>query len=320
VRDKIDYSLAEPWVKTVLAWWNSCYNDGLLDSALFTKTADQASDEIARGRFAVFPSGGNLVANARHFAKDHGLPYGWRQLPAWWPVSLENADNDASNQWVSYTSPSGGSVITRHVTEDTLPQVANWLDYHYSEEYDILKSWGPASFSTGDGVERRFRQAYRDLERFQVYGLTGPKDGYYYGVLGDSAAQIDPGAWDWETLIGNFTLYPLAPMYVYPRVARPWMGFDGEMLNAWTAFKHQRLVSFFPQLGWSDHDLPALPSPQGAIDPAAAAAITGAPSGFETAYAAFQKPFLADDFQSGMAVYQAQWKKIWNASVRKYWK
>jgi hypothetical protein len=318
--DKVSYPFSGPWMKDVLAWWNRCYNEGLLDPGLFSRQDDIIMDEMTRGRFAVMPGRGATAAGARKYARDHATGYGWRQVPAWWPVSMKNAQSDASNRWVSYTSPSGGSIVTKTVKEKDLAQVCNWLDYHASEEFDILKSWGPSAFTTGTDVERRFRAAYRGLESFQAYGISGAKDGYSFGILANSPVSIDPAAWNWEVQIGSLTRYPLAPMYVYPRVQKPGMDFDAEMLDAWSAYWHERQVNFFPQVGWADTGFASLPDWNTTHAPAAAATILGSAADFEANYAAYQQLFTDDGYDTGMQAYQERWKTLYSTYMKRYWK
>jgi hypothetical protein len=320
VADKVSYPFSGPWVKDVLAWWNRCYNEGLLDPALFTKADDVLVDEMARGRFAVMPGQGAAAAAARAYARSHATGYGWRQVPAWWPVSMKNADSDASNRWVSYTSGSGGTIITKTVKEEDLVQVCNWLDYHASEEYDILKSWGPAAFTAGADVERRFRPAYRDLESFQAFGIPGARDGYYYGILGNAPVAVDPRAWNWEVQIGALTRYPLAPMYVYPRSTRAGMDVDTAMLDAWSAYWHEKQVNSFPQVGWTDADLPPLPDWNVTHAAAAARTIVGAPAEFDAHYAAYQQAFTDAGFETAMHAYQDAWRSLFAAHLKRYWR
>ena len=176
MKDRPRILFQEPWVKNVFAWWNKCYNEGLLDPELFVKKQDQLNEEAVRGRFAVMnmnPWHG-WTTNARQYAKENKLKYGYRVIMAWWPRSLKATYYDSSNRWTSYSSHSG-NVITKNVKEEDLAQVCNWLDYHYSEEFDILASWGPSTFYTGTGAARRFLPAYKDLENFQAYGIAKPE-------------------------------------------------------------------------------------------------------------------------------------------------
>ncbi len=332
VGDRAYYNFQEPWVKDVLAWWNKLYNEGLLDPELFVKKTDQLGEEITRGRFAIFPDWGAWVPQARKFAVDNKLPYGYRDIACWWPKTFKNTYNDASNQWVTYFQHFAANIITKHVSEADLPQVANWLDYHYSEEFDILRTWGPASFYTGVGKDRRFKPAYKDLENFMAYGVSNPngKDGYYYGVgTGEGAAPVTLAAGTrsaelWDAFL---TVYPLSPQYVYPARKAAGMNYDQEMLSAYMAWYVSKYVNFFPQKGWTNADLNNQPDFAkiqymwfGTHGPAIAKAITGSPDDFEANYAAYQKVFRDNDWDLGMQQYQLKWKEIFDKYVKKYWK
>ncbi len=332
VGDRAYYNFQEPWVKNVLAWWNKCYNDGLLDPELFVKKDDQLGEEIVRGRFAIFPDWGSWLPQARKFAKDNNLGYSYRDMIAWWPKGqFKGSYNDASNQWVTYFQHFSANIITKHVKEEDLPQVANWLDYHYSEEFDILRSWGPSSFYTGTGKDRRFKPAYKDLENFMVYGISGAKDGYYYGMVGNSAAwqNVNPtaGSVNEEVTCAYLAPYPLAPQYVYPSVRKAGMDYDGEMQRAVMSSYVAKSVNFFPQVGWTNADLNNQPDFAkiqymwfGTHGPAIAKAITGQPADFEANYAAYQKVFRDNDWDLGMQEYQLKWKEIFDKYIAKYWK
>ena len=329
VKDKAAYPFQEPWVKNVFQWWNKCYNEGLLDPELFVKKQDQLNEEAVRGRFAVMNKNpwNGWTTNARQYAKDNKLKYGYRVIMAWWPRSLKATYYDSSNRWTSYHTH-GGNIITKNVKEEDLAQVCNWLDYHYSEEFDILASWGPSTFYTGTGAARRFLPAYKDLESFQAYGIAKPegKDGYYYGVLRDSAAGIEEGAWNREVSIAQLTAYPFAPRYVYPIKKQTGQDYDTIMGNAVAQYYWQKEINYFPQIGWSATDLagPEYSRVQymwfGSHGPSIAKMIVGSTGDFESNYASYQKVFRDNDWGKGMEEVQLAWKRVYDNYVAKYWK
>ncbi len=329
VKDRAYYNFQEPWVKDVFAWWNKCYNEGLLDPELFVKKQDQLNEEVVRGRFAAFnwnPWHG-WTTNARAYAKENKLKFGYRSIMAWWPKSLKASYYDSSNRWTSYSSHSG-NVITKNVKEEDLAQVCNWLDYHYSEEFDILASWGPSTFYKGTGAARRYLPAYKDLENFQAYGIANPngKDGYYYNVMRAPAAGIEEGAWTREVSIAALTEYPFAPRYVYPVKKQAGQDYDHIMANATSVYYFQKEINYFPQVGWSGADLagPEYSRIQymwfGSHGPAIAKMIVGSTGDFESNYAAYQKVFRDNDWAKGMEEVQLAWKRVYDNYVSKYWK
>jgi len=328
-RDQVFYPFQQPWVKDVFKWWNKCYNEGLLDPELFVKTQTQLNEEVIRGRFAAFNYNpwANWVTPARQYAKDNNLKWGYRGILAWWPRIFKNTYYDASVQWVA-AAPRVGSIITKNVKEEDLAQVCNWLDYHYSEEFDILRSWGPASFYTGTGAARRFLPAYKDLENFQAYGILNPagKDGYYYGVTGYSAAGIDEAATMKEVTCAALCEYPYAPRYVYPVKKTAGQNYDAIMGTAVMQYEYARQVTLIPQVGWSRKDIegPEFARIQymwfGTHVNAVAKLIVGSTGEFEANYAAYQKVFRDNDWAKGMEEVSIAWKSIYDNYVAKYWK
>jgi hypothetical protein len=329
VKDRAYYNFQEPWIKDVFAWWNKCYNEGLLDPELFVKQQDQLNEEAVRGRFAVMnmnPWHG-WTTNARAYAKENKLAWGYREIMAWWPRSLKATYYDSSNRWTTYSSHSG-NVITKNVKEEDLAQVCNWLDYHYSEEFDILASWGPSTFYTGTGMARRYLPAYKDLENFQVYGIANPngKDGYYYNVMRNNVAAIEEGAWTREVSVAALTNYPFAPRYVYPVKKQAGQDYDAIMGQAVGQYYFQKEINYFPQVGWSGSDLagPEYSRVQymwfGSHGPAMAKMIVGSKGDFEANYAAYQKVFRDNEWYKGMEEVQLAWKRVYDNYVAKYWK
>jgi hypothetical protein len=327
VADKVYYNFQAPWVKGVLQWWNKLYNEGLLDPELFVKKRAQIHEEETRGRFAVFKNWGADVDDARKFAKDNGAAFGYRILGNNWPMVAKSQYDDASNDWVTYFQHFGANIITKNVKEEDLAQVCAWLDYHYSEEFDILRDWGPADFYTGTGNDRRYKPEYKDLENYQAYGIQGGKDGPYYGILYDSAATTPEGTFNWEIGIGHLTKYPYAPQYVYPFKKVEGMNYDAVTLSAVSAYQGQKLINLFPQIGWTNSELNNIKSFSkiqylwfGIAGPFMAKAITDEPANFETNYAAYQKMFDNNGFNEGMADYQAKWTEIFNKYIKQYWR
>jgi hypothetical protein len=329
VGDRAYYNFQEPWVKNVFQWWNKCYNDGLFDPELFVKKDDQVGEEIVRGRFAIFSDMTGKQAAARAFSKDNKLGYGWRYMSSNFPMTLVSTYSNAKNKFVSYFSHVG-NIISKSVKEADLQQVCNWLDYQYSEEFDILASWGPSSFSTGTGKDRRFKPAYKDLENFQAYGITNPngKDGYYYGVTRNAPISLDPSTSNPEVTSGFLTAYPYAPRYVYPFKKVAGADYDTEMRNAWAAWWTNKLgLNLIPQVGWSDSDLNNLPNFGkirymwfGSHDPSIAKMVVGSAADFESNYAGYMKVFRDNDWDLGMTEYNLKWKEIFDNYVQKYWK
>ncbi len=330
---KSTYNWSAPSFKAALQWYNKLFNEGLLDPELFIKPDVQLAEEYTRGRFAVYSNWSNF-APARQFAADNKLPYSYRAW-AFTPVNLKTAEYDQTNVPVTYFNHFAEIMVTKTVSAADLPQVLNWLDYHYSEEYDVLTAWGPSTFYTGTGPARRFKPEYKSLEDFQAYGVVGKpgaKDGYYYGITAYSAVAIDAKAQNYEhvNLAQFFSAWPDAPQYAYPVKKDPTADYDALIRVYTRAADTGPRTNYYPQIGWSFSDLNSLPytakllyqwfgAP--AVSDAITAVVRGKPADFDKNWNdVYLKYFRDEQYDKMDAEYNAKWSEIWNANIKPYWK
>lgn len=330
---KSTYNWSAPSFKAALKWYNKLFNEGLLDPELFIKPDVQLGEEYTRGRFAVFSNWSNFKP-ARDYATQNNLPYSYR---AWGflPLTLKNGEYDQTNVPVSYFSHFTSLMVTKTVKEADLPQVLNWLDYHFTEEFDVLTAWGPSSFWTGTGKDRRFKPEYKALEDFQAYGIVGApgtKDGYYYGITAYSAVAVDAKAYDYASwpLSHFFGAWPEAPQYVYPVQKKAGSDTD-QILRVYTrAADTAPRTNYYPQTGWSFNDLNSLPYTAKllyawfgaqAVSDGISAVVRGTPADFEKNWNdTYMKYFRENEYDKLDAEYNAKWKEIYDKYVKQYWK
>jgi len=205
------YFADTPNWKNYMKWLNVFYNDGLLSTETFIQKDDQRDAKVVNGEYAVFQSWLN-AGEARNVSKEEGRGYGFRKVFLFHQDTLSNNLQDASNVAVSLRSPWGGYGITTTVADGDYAQVLGWLDWNLSEEANILRAWGPEEFYTGDGMDRRFKPEYEEVElwaRGRGY-VEGGKDGLYYGMYSDNAAYLN------DETFGITAYYEYGPTVAYP--------------------------------------------------------------------------------------------------------
>jgi hypothetical protein len=324
------YIYSMPDFVKMTKWANELYNEGLIDPEIFAKKGDLLSADVTKGRYAVINNW--QTGMAVQAAADNKYPFGYRVLMAWWPSYPLKMDYvDGTNRYVTYHTHSG-LLLTKKLKEADLPQAFNWVDFMMSEENDILHAWGPPSFYTGTGKDRRFKAEYKDMENHKVYGILGGKDGYYYG-----AAYGRPDI-DWayvneeNAAVGFFASwsYPEAPMYVYPPekvtektsyvmlVNRSWNKLLGEQAKR---------INFYPQIGWSENDLVGIPSFSKlrylAFDQnqnRLAQVVVAKPENYQAALDHYMSFFPENGYPAAMAEVTAKWREIFDKYVKQYWK
>jgi hypothetical protein len=201
-----------PEYREYLRWWNSLYNEGLLDPEIFVMKNDQYYSKLINGEYAVVNFWAP-VADARKVGSQRG--YGYRYFPLFWGGAKPVYSNTTS-----HISLQGEPVtITRSVSTDDLPRVARWVDWYLSEDHDALNYWGTPDMYTGNGKARRYRPEFRDLEDWAVYGAPTANGGDWFGI--QHAFPATPG--DEKMPLGGISFfpkdytYPEAPYFVYPK-------------------------------------------------------------------------------------------------------
>jgi len=332
---KVYYVFSQDSFKTGLKWANEAYNKGLIDPEVFVKQGDQATADYQKGRYAVIHGWQTGDANNQLAAAKATFRY--RHISAWWPDTAHGATSilkgpfeDISNFPTTYHTHSG-LIMTKTVKEEDLPQVFNWIDLAMSEEGDVLHNWGPPSFYTGTGKDRRFKPEYKAIEDQKVYNITTPgaKDGYYYG--------ISYGSPNWDSAYLNEETYPVyyfaawgpypeSPQYVYPHKAAITDDFQAKIYAQWCN-GNKAHMNFYPMVGWSQQaDLLAIPDFArvryllfAKSAPEIANIIRGSTADFEANWAHMRKIQEDEGLQNALDQVSAKWKEIYNKYVKQYW-
>ena len=329
------YFAATPNWKNYMSWLNVFYNDGLLSTETFIQKDDQRDAKVINGEYAVFQSWLN-VGEARNVSKAEGRGYGFRKVYLFHQDTLSNDLQDASNVAVSLRSPWGGYGVTTTVTDEDYAQVLGWLDWNLSEEANILRAWGPEEFYTGEGMDRRFKPEYEEVEIWARSGgfNESTKDGLYYGLYSDNAAYLN------DETYGVMAYYEYGPKVAYPSEIAEGSDpttFDSDWVASDVTSKHySSLMNIQIQSALGDDALDLykdfdaelakfneMKATQGyEVDGAYTStlqAIIGPVDKFEENYAKFEDGYLGEEFMSLVQSIGQKYLAYYNLVKEKYW-
>jgi hypothetical protein len=188
------------------------YNEGLSDKEIFIQKEDQKNQKVINGEYAVLHPW-LPINDARAKAKAENRGYGFRPFPLFM-MDLKNQNQDYSKRVLTLVNNQNAVGITTKIKDDQIPQILNWIDWNLGEEAGTLRSWGPPEFYTGDGVDRKFKPEYKELEAWAVSGAKSEKDGTYYGMYNPEGEH--DSAWNHETYgIGGYLTPAESPYRVY---------------------------------------------------------------------------------------------------------
>lgn len=312
--------------KEYYRFWNTAYNEGLIDPEAFIQKDDQASAKIINGEYAVF-NGWGPVNDARALSEKEGRGYGFRLVPMFANHPMVNAYQDMTYQPYNMDGSAVGYLITTGVDEKDLPQVLNWFDWNFSKEAAELRAWGPREWSTGEGKERRFKPEYKAIEEWAVAGIKSGKDGNYYGLYdnmrGGDAANGAP-FWNHETHGIEGLPYEDKPVRVYPPTLSEKANTDSQVLLAENIrFKSQ--VKYYRQVDWTFAHLDPegkfneVDSVEGVYSADAKSkvvnVIVGKPEDFDKNYQAYLDLY-SDRWHAEWAAMQQRWKEIYDTKIQ----
>ncbi len=178
--------------KDYMKFLNDCFLAGLIDPEIFIMKDEQYNEKITNGEYAIICENSPVLADARATAAERG--YGYRYLPVFAPMDM----TAMNNSFFFVRKDARGPLLTTSLPEEDVPAVLAWIDFYMSEEYDRLRSWGsPDWYTVVDGVPV-YKDEYKDIENWVLYGTKSEKDGEYYHmsppeVMGQGQQQLVKG-------------------------------------------------------------------------------------------------------------------------------
>lgn len=322
--DVMTYMPMTPEWKEYLKFWNTAYNEGLLDPENFIQKDDQMNAKIINGEYAVV-NWWAPIADARALSQKENRGYGYRFLPLFRGHQLNNKYQDDTWKPANLDGSFHGVGITTKVTDEDYAQILNWIDWNMSEEASELRTWGLPEWSEGEGLNRRFKPEYKALEDWAVRGVQSDGDGPSYGMYDvNTNASVNAVYWNHETfgILGLY--YPFTPRLVYP--VDPTQPVDIDLVVNMVETKHfVDQIQFYRQVGW---DLSRL-DPEGkfaeidatngiysnAAQNAVVQTIVGRQEDFEGNYQKYMAVFN-DTFVSELELQKQRWADIFNTHVK----
>jgi len=323
--DQLVYVQGTPEWKEYIRWYNQAYNEDLLDKEHFIQKDDQRNAKVINGEYATF-QGWGPVNDARKLSKEEGRGYGYRMIPMFADMPLENSKQTMQYYGANLKGDFGGIGLTTSLKDENIPQVLHWIDWNMSEEADQLRAWGPeGKFYEGNLSERRFKPEYKELENFLVRGNKGEKDGIYYGLYDSPFRNNDLSGWNHETFGIRSFQYPEQAYYVYPSDKSEDINLDNvvnqairkhykDKLTFYRKDVHEDFSYLDPDGKWGElSKTNAWDSEAGKTS--IVKAIVGKPADFDKNYAIYEKSFSPEYTQAVQAMAE-NWKQIYHQYVK----
>ncbi|THF80351.1 type 2 periplasmic-binding domain-containing protein [Cohnella fermenti] len=162
--NKLEFGLMTPAVKKAAQLQNQMIRDEVIDPESIVHTSEQFQEKLLSGQYAItsvletaMVGIGNLD-KLNEMLKDNGADFQYVPLftqipnlpeyPAQYVVPVSGGAN--SYMWLLKT-----------IAEEDLPQVLNWFNTFFTDEYEEIKYWGPAELGlyTEENGVRAFKDA-----------------------------------------------------------------------------------------------------------------------------------------------------------------
>lgn len=321
--ENLTYTPITPEWKEYYRWWNTIYTNKLIDPETFIQKDDQMNSKAISGQYYIINQWGP-VADARRYAKDNNLNYGYRIVPYFRNMSLINKYADIRPRPVNMDGQFGAFAITTEVSDKDFPQIMNWFDWNMSKEAAELRTWGLPEWSTGTGDDRRFKPEYQAIADWEVYGIPSDKDGNYYGMYDmNTNPTVGPARWNSETYSVQGLLYKDAPVYVYPPKLDGEVNLDNYILLQMNNHIRDQSI-FFHQKGFTFAQLDPgnkfteVDNRVGVYSADAKGKIvkmiTGKPADFDKNWDGYMSLYT-DEWKNEFKLMQDRWKEVWNKHI-----
>lgn len=318
--DQVNFPMAHPDWKEYMRFFNRLYNEGLSDREGWIAKSEQINAKAINGEYAVMhywlP-----VQDAREVAKKEDRGYGYRLFPLF-NIPRDNKYQDLNKQPISLTASNATVLLTKNIKEEDLAQIFHWLDWNVSKEAKELRYWGPPEFYTGDGLDRRFKPEYKDIETMYLTGTEGGKDLFYYGMF----PNIVSGGRSYNPEVYMLDGYPgyekYMPQNVYPKVVTKDANIDNEILLELRKETRKDAI-YYKQDGWTLDELDGMTAWNAVAKKAYSAeagalivkAIVAKPDNFDKEYNVYYNTLFGPPFQEAFAEVRAKWKEIYDTKV-----
>lgn len=325
--DKLNHLFTTPQWKEFIRWFNTAYNEGLLDPECFVQKMDQMNAKVVNGEYAIINWWHDVNA-ARKVSNDEKRGYGYRILYLFNPRTEKDFDTGFTDLRISNTytlksdyDPVG---ITTKVKPEDFVQILHWLDWNYSEAALDLRTWGLPEWSTGTGANRRFKPEFKDLENWAIKGATGGKDGWYYGLWLNGYGNLDiRDKWNHETSGVGHRFYEDSPKWVYPPAPEDNMDVVCNRVQRIYTEKFSVHIKMDPEIAtvWQDAEYLKIKNITGWRSTEGKdivlQAIVGKPADFDATYAKYLKLYEDERWKAAYAKMQVKFKQVWETSGMK---
>ncbi|MDF2924173.1 MAG: hypothetical protein K0R57_3087 [Paenibacillaceae bacterium] len=175
ITKKLEFGLLTPGVKEAAKIQNKMINDNVIDPESVVHTSEQFKEKILKGQYAITTVlatgmvGISNIANLNAELKKNGKTYQYVPLITQIPNKPEYP--------AQYTVPVKGGAnnyiwFFKTLKEEDLPQVLNWINIMFTEEWEDIKYWGPKE--AGLYTEVNGKRVFKD-EKLQKGLVEGDK-------------------------------------------------------------------------------------------------------------------------------------------------
>ena len=136
--EKIEIPLTGKVVKEAALIQNQLLRDGVIDPDSLVHTDAQFKEKVLNGQYAMaIISGADHPPFINEALAKAGKPFRYRPLYTRVPVA---EGYDVTEQPISWSESVG---ILKTVTEEDLPQILNWMNVQFTDEWEDVRNWGP---------------------------------------------------------------------------------------------------------------------------------------------------------------------------------
>jgi len=184
--NKLEFGLMTPAVKEAARLQNQMLRDTVIDPESVVHTSEQFQEKILSGQYAItsilatsMVGIGNL-SKLNEMLRDNGASFSY--VPLF--TQIENKPEYPAQYVVPVSGGANGYIwLFKTIAEQDLPQVLNWINTFYTDEYEEIKYWGPAELGlyTEENGVRKFKDETLQQGLVEGDSAIDPRDlkGFY---------------------------------------------------------------------------------------------------------------------------------------------